>query len=89
MQLHVKECPNVEVVCNQGCGAQFPRALREKHASVCPKRLTSCTYCGFSIPMDTLEVYRYMYVYVYLQCVYVCVCVCVYIDCRTFVGEPE
>ena len=55
-QLHVKECPNVEEVCNLGCGALLPRALREQHASECAKRLTSCSYCGFSIPMDALEV---------------------------------
>ena len=52
----MQQCPNMEEVCNQGCGARFPRALREQHASECSKRLTSCTYCGFSVPMDTLEV---------------------------------
>lgn len=76
MQLHVKECPNVEVVCNQGCGARFPRALREQHARECPKRLTSCTYCGFSIPMDALEVDICMCMY---TCnVYRCMCVCIW-----------
>ena len=56
MQLHVKECPNVEEACNLGCGVWLPRALREQHASECSKRLISCSYCGFSIPMDALEV---------------------------------
>ena len=60
MQLHVKECPNVEELCNLGCGAWFPRALREQHASECPKRLISCSYCRFSIPMDALEVGVYV-----------------------------
>ena len=60
MQLHVKECPNVEEACNLGCGARFPRALREQHASECPKRLTSCPYCRFSVAMDALEVGIYV-----------------------------
>ena len=58
----------MSVVCDLGCGAQFPRCRREQHANECPKRLTSCSYCGLAVPMDTLQVGC---------CVCVCVCVCV------------
>jgi len=70
-QLHVRQCPNVGVVCDLGCGAQFPRCCREQHASECPKRLTSCSYCGLAVSMDTLQVGCCV-----LWCVCVCVCVC-------------
>ena len=70
-KFHTQQCPNLEVACNQGCGARFPPALREQHASECSKRLTSCSYCALSVPMDTLDVGG----------VCVCVCVCAWLWC--------